>query len=345
MPQPDAWLHLPDAAVARRLRAGLMAVGVLPQVLHADAKGWATRLGSPQQPSGVVFLDVTHDPMIPGRPLDRAASAVPHAARSRTYLTRFAGGHVSAADVAWVRKLGFAGLIGDLGGAGIGDVLLPLMTDVARLCALPPPSAATLTRFVQVLRPAETRADARSLVHALAGTPPEAVCRRWADALPIGDQRHHLRTWARCVVGDAAVSAIAELHHLTRAEALTLGQAMGALGLIGHVTQEHTFQDAHLFYRLAWSEAADAVALDEVVAHLSDPAVLPVRARSHHGRDYPACWVGREAVDRVVDRWAMDRVDAEIVLQRVMAWGCFDHVLLARPFGDGDYFYRWRPPR
>jgi len=344
MPQAFAWLHLPDTPMAGRLRAALMAADILPQVLHADTGAWQRQLEPLAQGApGAVVFDVTADPMVPGRPLERAVRTIPESVRRRTWLTRFGGGHVSAADRDWVQALGFAGLLADLGHGAAGADLQAWVAAVAGHCAVAPPTAATLTRFVQVMRPASAATDARGLVHALTGQNPEAVAALWLNDLPVADRRYHLRTWPRCLLGSEAVGHITRLHDLGRGDATALGQAMGALGLLSHVTQEHPFQDADLFYRLAWSPGADAVPLEAVYAHLRDPDVLPARTRSHLGHDYAESWVGRDAVDRVVERWSVDRIDAWIVLQRLMAWGCFDHVLAARPFGDGEYFFRWRP--
>jgi hypothetical protein len=343
MPLAYAWLDLPDTPDANRLRSGLMAADILPQVLHADPQSWPHQLASPQAGgAGALIVDVSLDPLVPGRPLDRLLATIPAAFRPRTYLTRLAGGHASPADVAWVHAHGFAGLWCDLGAASSAAGLSPLVQALARDCGVPPPSEATLARFVQVLQVGAPAADARALVHALAGCAPETLCTRWAAALAIADRRYHLRDWPRCFVGAEAVAALQPLHALTHADAVALGQAMGTLGLLSHVTGDHAFEDSPLFYRLAWSTAADAVPLGDVLADLSDPDALPVRARQHLGRSYAQCWVGSEAVDRVATRWAVDRVDAWIVLHRLMAWGCFEHVLRARPFIDGEFFYRWR---
>ena len=339
-----AWLDLPDTPQAQRLRAGLMAADILPQVLHADARSWPQQLSSPRAPGdGVLIIDVSADVQVPGRPLDRLLAAVPEPWRPRTHLTRLAGGHVSPADEAWVRALGFAGLWCDLGGGSSLAGLAALLEAVSRPCGVAPPLATTLSRFVQVLQPGAAGADARAQVHAVAGSTPEALASRWAELLPIANRRHRLREWPRCFVGTEAVAALVQAHGLTRPAAVALGQAMQALGLVTHVMADHPFQDAELFYRLAWSANADAVPLDQALADLADPGVLPVRARPYRGRTYAQCWVGQEAVDRVTKRWSVDRVDAWIVLHRLSAWGCFEHVLRARPFIDGEFFYRWRP--
>ena len=57
-----AWLDLPDTLDAKRLRAGLMAADILPQVLHADARSWPHQLGStPVGGGGVLIVDVSAD--------------------------------------------------------------------------------------------------------------------------------------------------------------------------------------------------------------------------------------------------------------------------------------------
>ena len=43
---------------------------------------------------------------------------------------------------------------------------------------------------------------------------------------------------------------------LSRADALEAGRKLALHGLVRHVLDEHGFEDAHLFYRFAVSEAS-----------------------------------------------------------------------------------------
>ena len=71
-----------------------------------------------------------------------------------------------------------------------------------------------------------------------------------ASALSICDRRYHGRLFRRCFLGNAAVDwLLAQGHAATREQGVALGAAMGAAGLLAHVTRGHTFKDAPLFYR------------------------------------------------------------------------------------------------
>ena len=51
-----------------------------------------------------------------------------------------------------------------------------------------------------------------------------------------------------------------------------------------------------------------------------------------------------EAVDALVARHGLPRLEAWLALHRLMQFGLVEHVTQARPFIDGDYYYRFRLP-
>ena len=67
---------------------------------------------------------------------------------------------------------------------------------------------------------------------------------------------------------------------------------------------------------------------------------LDVRTRLHGLRSYVDCFVGREAVDRLVRHQAVDRADAVWLGQRLMALGLISHVVDEHDFKDSELFYR-----
>jgi hypothetical protein len=169
----------------------------------------------------------------------------------------------------------------------------------------------------------------------------EALAARLSERLDIGPRRWRLQTFERCLVGEEAVSWMARHLTLARTDAVAVGQALGRLGLLVHVAHAHPFLDDHLFSRIAWSRRADALALDETFDALRGADGVPVRDRTHLGETYASCWIGSEAVDWLTARYGIDRVDAWVVLHRLMQFGLVEHVARARPFIDGPFFYRF----
>jgi len=84
--------------------------------------------------------------------------------------------------------------------------------------------------------------------------------------------------------------------------------------------------------------------LSGLMRAVRDPALgFEVRDRSYHLKTYPACFVGSEAVDWLVQNWgARSREEAVQLGQRLRAEGVFEHVKdITKPFLDGYYFYRF----
>jgi len=69
------------------------------------------------------------------------------------------------------------------------------------------------------------------------------------------NRRYHLRKFKNCLVGRELVDwfLLKELAS-TRADAVRLGKRLVLTGILKHVVDDHDFEDAYLFYRLALSE-------------------------------------------------------------------------------------------
>lgn len=71
------------------------------------------------------------------------------------------------------------------------------------------------------------------------------------EGLDIADRKYHAKTYAKCFVGSDAVDFLMKRFNLrSRQEAVQVGETMYKCQLLHHVTHDHTFKDAHLFYRL-----------------------------------------------------------------------------------------------
>lgn len=337
------WLDLPSGGGTDALRAALMAMGLIPQPLPLDDEPRRRALATLAD-GALAFLDVS-DPALHGaRPLAALTEALPGpSAAGRILLSRTQGGHVSPQDRAWARSLGFADLLPDwIGGPG-RQGLREVVTWVARATGLDEPAPHQWLTYTRVLAGAgQDQGAARAIVWGLTGESPEDCAAKLAGSLDIADRRWRLHDYPRCFVGSQAVEKLMHSLRRPREEVLALGQALGELGLLVHVMQEHPFLDQDLFYRLAWSDALDRVDAADLWQTAGEELPRLTDTRSHHGREYGDCFVGEEAVGLVAARHGLHRVDAWLALHRIAQWGWIEHVTRARPFIDGHFFYRWR---
>lgn len=344
-PAPTALLDLPPVAGRSALRAGLMAMSVLPTAAPAERRerdGLLSRLD--EHPSTVAFVDISNGAGSAMATLLELDAVVPRsAARSRVHLTRLAGGHVSEADRRWVRSLGFADLIPEFDAQDCEGQLRTSLDAVARALSLSRLPPVELARYARVMNEERDRASPRALIRASTGLGAEALAALLSRSLAIEDRSYRLQTYPRCFVGAEAVAWISRHWRRPAAEAVALGQALGALGLLTHVTHDHRFLDDYLFYRLAWSDDRAGPELGSVCDALHGSDGVRVAPRSYRGRTHDDCWVGAEAVDAVASRFAIPRFEAWLALHGLMQFGLFDHVTGARPFIDGDFYYRFTP--
>lgn len=322
-----------------------MAMGLIPQPLPSEpaerARAWATLANG-----GLAFIDVADQALHGSRPLEQLVNAIPHAgARARVMLSRAAAGHVSPQDRDWVQRLGFADLVSDWQGGHDRRVLRRVLAWAAALVGLDEPAPQERVGCARAMAGDADPATPRDLVWGLTGESPEAFCDRLGAMLDIQDRRWHLADYRRCFVGSEAVEQwMAALRH-SRPEAVALGQALGKLGLLTHVVQEHPFLDQHLFYRLAWSSTLDRVDADALWGSLESALPSLTASRTYHGRSYSACFVGEDAVTCLAQQHGLDRLDAWLALHRIAQWGFIEHVTQSRPIIDGHFFYRWTGAR
>lgn len=340
-------LDLPAVAGRSALRAGLMAMRVAPTALPADRRGRDSVLRTlPGRPSAMAFVDISQGgASMPPTLLQLDATLPRDASRQRIVLTRLAAGagfgHVSDADRRWVRHLGFADLIAEFDTQDCEGSLRGALDLVARALALEPLTPAELARYARVMNEARDGASPRATIRALCGLSAEGLCALLSGSLDLAERTYHLQRYPQCFVGSEAVAWIS--HHLQRSmpEAVALGQALMSLGLLVHVAHEHPFLDDKLFYRLAVSRAADALDPGDVLTGLMEGGGVSIADRSHLGKPYPRCWIGSEGVDHLVARHSLQRHDAWVLLHRLMQFGLIEHVVHARPFIDGAFYYRF----
>lgn len=104
-----------------------------------------------------------------------------------------------------------------------------------------PPDLADVMDWDDILELADepTVTEIKELVAQMRG--PQGVDRR--------DRRFGLHVYQQCFVGSEAVQWFMQNQLASREEAIRLGQILVKRGIIHHVTDEHPFRDAYLFYR------------------------------------------------------------------------------------------------
>lgn len=346
MPRPAApivLLHLPTLAGRDVLRSGLMAMHCVPENMPTNMADRLARLAS-FAPESRVFcvLDVSIAQAAGSDEFQSVANQIPLWLRARTLLTRMANGHVSAADRVWVKALGFADFLPEFDALEPEGNLRLALDAAAQSLALPKLPADDLMRYIRATQMTAKPNAARALIRQHTGLAAEQLHDSLADLLVIADRTYHLKKYAQCFVASEAVQKLALVFKLSPTQAVEVGQALGALGLLFHVEHKHAFTDAELFFRLAHSREADAIDPWQVLDLLQRELVLA--DRSYLGTVYRQCWVGSEAVDVLSARYALPRHVAHLVLHRLMQFGVFAHVVKKQLFIDGKFFYAFSKP-
>lgn len=335
------WLDLPSKGGTGTLRGALMSMGFIPQPLPLEPAARRSALATLAD-GALAFADISWPATHGWRRLDRLCRAVPDtASRQRITLSRLDGGHVSPQDRFWAKSLGFADLVPEWNDGNGATTLRDVLTRASAQVGVPPPAPEHLVPFSRALSPDEPVVPARALVRLLTGQSPEAFVSQLGSVLDLSDRRWGLSEYPRCFVGGDAVETLMNSLHRSREEAVALGQALGELGLLVHVVQDHPFLDQNLYYRLAWSATVDAIDAGQVRSTLERELPGLTDTRHYLGTPYPACFVGAEVVTLLARHFTIDRVDAWLLMHRMAQWGFVEHVTRARPFIDGHFFYRW----
>ncbi len=184
---------------------------------------------------------------------------------------------------------------------------------------------------------------------AAANERPDRVAQRMWNAmrvpggLDIRDRMFHLQTYSHCFVGRQAVDWMVQYARISRAEAVQQGRRLLALGLMAHVLDEHDFEDAELFYRLA-------TPTDASLATNPAPPVLRARLQAQDGVRirvhtrglvrHSSCLTGTELVQWIVSSQRVSRPTARQWALQLMREGVIRHVYDDRPFVDDRTLYR-----
>lgn len=338
IPTTSVVLDLPQGASRSVLRAGLMASSIPPSDMPMDTPQRAALLqGLAERSNTFVFIDISPLADSDKPDLFDLNTLIPQGdCRRRVFLTRLEGGHVSLVDRHWVRSLGFADLYPEFSSADITGSL-----DQALQAMGVPVEQSAMARNLSAMVGETKVSSPRDRLRRLTGLSAEALAQKLRSLFDVRDRTYRLKTYPQCFVGEQATATIALAFRCSPTQAVSLGQDLGTLGLLEHVTDDHAFENAHLYFRWGVSDIVDRLPLGQIYAELTAKEGVPVEDRSYLGKSYPRCWIGSEAVDWLCKRYQISRYDSVIVLRRLAQFGLVKHVLQEHAVKDCDHFYRF----
>lgn len=342
---PEVLLQLPTVPGTDALRAGLMAMKCIPTNLPLQvSERQAVLKRASHSFRTLLLIDVSNQKPGAGDSLEAVCRDVPESLRSRTLLTRLAGGHVSSDDRAWVKALGFVDMIAEIDVNDLQGDLRVVIDAAAQLLALEPLSLTELAKYVGAVAATASgkvplTMTPRTLIRAHTQLSAEKLVELLRDKLAIQDRSYHFKKYPACFVASESVTWLCSRFKLAPAGAVAVCRALGTLGLLYHVEQKHVFDNEPWFFRLAMSRLINPMSYGEAVKALREGLV--VADRTYLGAAYPKCWVGTQAVDVISTYRPMPRYQAHRILHRLMSLGLFRHVVDEQPFVDGNFFYRF----
>ena len=263
------------------------------------------------------------------------------ALRRRVVLTRGSVGPVWAADRAWAKRLGFCDLYPEMDSSSLVAESHDFLDHVAQMTDVASINPNLLSQYFSAM---QVRLDGRSprgLIRKITGLDAESLCTLVASNVKSLDRTYRLKSYPSCFLGSDAVTWLSTHFRIKRDVALDVGQALEKLGFVSHVVHEQPFADAPNFYRTALSTSADLLSLESVLAVMASQGGVEVRDRSYLGKNYPACFVGSEAVSWIHQKYKLPRHSAEMLLNRLHGFGLLQHVTNEHQVRDDNFFYRF----
>jgi Domain found in Dishevelled, Egl-10, and Pleckstrin (DEP) len=159
-----------------------------------------------------------------------------------------------------------------------------------------------------------------------------------SGGVDIKDRRYRLRIYPECFVASEAVTWLERALRASREQAVNIGLALQAAGLIYHVAKEKSFADAELFFRV--SQIPSQWSLEQFYALVRSEAGFAVDDRTYLGNKYSKCFVGSEAVEWIQAQ-GHTLNEAISMGQRLLDLSLAHHVLDEHTFKHEKLYYRF----
>jgi hypothetical protein len=292
-------------------------------------------------PNSLVVLDLSRLKNYGMHILDLAKAIESPGLRNRFFLTNLAG-QATKSDLNLAQILGFSHLVGDLDPRQLKGSVKTFTDWVCSTLQLSPQTMNRLPAYLKTVHISGGKEGSREMIQRLTGTTAEAVIEEMQKGLSIADRSYRLKTYRQCFLGSDATIWLSKHYKLSEPQALALGNALQGLGLIYHVAHEQPFSNEEFFYRLATSKLVDALPMQQVLHALTIGKGVDVSDRNHLGKTYRQCFIGADAVEHMVNKWSIDRLDAWVALHRFEQLGLLEHVTQEHGFEDGNFFYQFK---
>ena len=325
----------------RSIRAAAMSMQIFPQDIEptlAGLRGLADWLES--QPNACAVLDLSALQSVGVHIGNLHQYLATPALRARTLLTLDLGG-IWPATRTWAQELGYADLYAPFDAISLATDARLAVEAIATMTDMAAINSDKLAQYFSAMQVVPEAGSARGLIRKTTGLDAQTLCLALASQVKAIDRSYHFKSYPSCFLGTEAVDWMAQQYRIDRQNATKLGLALQKLGLLQHVVHEQPFADAPNFYRSTASSVTDRIPLGKTLQALSQTGGVEVKDRSYHGTNYPQCFIGSEAVDWLSKQQKLRRFEAEIVLNRLHAFGVIAHVQNEHPVIDGFYFYRF----
>ncbi len=155
----------------------------------------------------------------------------------------------------------------------------------------------------------------------------------------VADRVWHMRSFNQTFLGNEANAALAKRFALDANGAQIVGQLLQSAGAFDHVTFDHGFENAELFYRFGETRALTALSLKKVLEVLkSDVRALD---RRYLGKVYPSSFLGAEGADVVAKHFSVPHDTAVRWVAQLVTLGLVEHVTQEHRFKPTENFYHF----
>ncbi len=252
-------------------------------------------------------------------------------------------GSMTASERAFVNQLGFGAVCADLAPEPSNRDLLVLIDWIAsHLGEAVRPTDFKLRAYLKAVPRTDALESPRYRIQRITGMSPEACAQVLQQQLTIDDHRTLLKSYEDCFIAKQAAIELAKIFKLKLEQALVLGVALQRAGVIVPVADWTEFAMDDQLYRLNQSSRADKIQLKDALRVMMDPENHLIQDRQVRGKTVTRCFVADAVISKLVLHFAISRVDATRVMQRLHNLRCFSAVTGQSWFRDGPELYKFR---
>jgi Domain found in Dishevelled, Egl-10, and Pleckstrin (DEP) len=292
-------------------------------------------------PNSLVVIDLARLKSYGMHILDLATAIESPTLRNRIFLTNITG-KVNQSDANLARVLGFSNLVGNVDPRQLDGNLKAFTDWLCNTLRLNANSLNRLPTYLKTVSLSNVKESTREMIQRITHNTPEALIDAMQKGLDISDHSYRLKKYRQCFLGTEGITWLNAQYKISETQSVALGTALQELGLLYHVSHEQAFANEDFFYRLATSKSVDALPIQQVLHSLTFAQGVEVADRKYLGKTYEQCFIGSQAIDHLVNKWSLDRLDAWVVLHSFEQLGLLEHVTQEHGFVDGNFFYRFK---